>query len=128
MSIFLFNFKKEFVPRVESGEKRQTIRRTRKDNRRPRPDDIAKLYTGLRTRSVRLLRTEMVVECMSVRMYYDDRVIVIDGRKLEISEASEFAMADGFESVSQMIGWFKNQGEISLSGNTSDFEGFCTRW
>lgn len=128
MSIFLFNFKKEFAPRVESGEKRQTIRRTRKDNRRPRPDDIAKLYTGLRTRSVRLLRTERVVECMGVRMFYDDKVIIIDGRKLEVSDAHEFAVADGFESISQMIGWFKHQGEISLSGDSSEFEGFCTRW
>ena len=33
MSIFLFNFKPRFAPKVESGAKRQTIRATRADGR-----------------------------------------------------------------------------------------------
>ena len=122
MSTFLFNFKKEFAPRVESGEKRQTIRRNRKDGRRPKPGDTAKCYTGLRIRGARRLRTETVVECMSVRMYIDERVIVIDGAKLDRDRAIDFAAADGFNCVDDMMRWFFDQ------YGTNDFEGFFTRW
>lgn len=122
MATFLFNFKREFVPDVESGKKRQTIRQTRKDKRRPVPGDIAKCYTGLRTRNTRLLRTSTVEECLAVRMHFDDGVIVIDGRKLEMAEAGDFARADGFPSVSNMLRWFKEQ------YGPGDFEGFCALW
>lgn len=122
MAIFLLNFKKEFAPRVESGEKRQTIRRNRKDGKRPIPGDTVKCYTGLRTRAARLLRATPVTECLSVRMDMDSDVIVIDGRKLDKDEAHNFAVADGFESVSWMLFWFRDQYK------TNYFEGFCVRW
>lgn len=122
MSIFLFNFKKEFATRVESGEKRQTIRQTRKDKRRPIPGDIAKCYTGLRTRGVRQLRADPVVECVSVRLHIDERVVVIDGSRLERDDALAFARDDGFLCVGDMMRWFFNQ------YGTNDLEGFCTRW
>lgn len=122
MSTFLFNFKKEFVPAVESGQKCQTIRCKRKDGKRPVIGDTVKLYTGLRSRNTRLLRATPVTECLSVRMHLDDGVIVIDGRKLDIDEATEFAKADGFNSVGEMEQWFIDQYK------TYDFEGFCIRW
>jgi hypothetical protein len=122
MSIFLFNFKKQFAPAVESGAKRQTIRRNRKDGRRPVPGDTAKLFTGLRSSSTRLLRAETVTECLHVRMDMDARVIVLDGRALEVFEATRFAQADGFSSMTSMLQWFRDQYQ------TYDFEGFCVRW
>lgn len=122
MSTFLFNFKKAFAPRVESGEKRQTIRRNRKDARRPVPGDTVKLFTGLRTSGARLLRAATVVECLSVRMYIDERVIVINGLNLDRERAIAFAVADGFKCLDEMMRWFFDQ------YGTNDFEGFCTRW
>ena len=122
MAIFLLNFKKEFAPRVESGEKRQTIRHNRKDGKRPQPGDTVKAYTGLRTRSARLLRAAPVVELLSVRMHLDDHVIVVGGRKLDVDEAEEFAKADGFACRVDMEFWFYSQ------YHTYDFEGFCVRW
>lgn len=122
MSTFLLNFKKQFAPAVESGQKRQTIRRNRKDGKRPMPGTTVKCYTGLRTRSVKLLRTAKVTECLSVRMHIDDGVIVIDGRKLNDDEAAQFANADGFKCVGEMEQWFLEQYQ------TYDFEGFCVRW
>lgn len=122
MAIFLLNFKKEFAPGVESGEKRQTIRRNRKDGKRPKPGDTVKCYTGLRTRTARLLRAAPVEECLSVRMHIDDGVIIIDGRKLNFGEANAFARADGFPTPIAMRKWFKDQ------YMTDDFEGLCIRW
>lgn len=122
MAIFLFNFQKQFAPRVESGEKPQTIRQNRKDGRRPVPGDTVKLYTGLRSSRTRLLRTEIVTECMSVRMDMNAGVIVVDGRELEVFEATRFAQADGFSCKISMLQWFRDQYK------TFDFEGFCVRW
>ncbi len=121
MATFLFNFKKQFSPRVESGEKRQTIRHRRKDGRRPVPGDTAKLYTGLRSRGVKLLRTETVTECQHVRMDAVASVIVIDGRRLPWSEVSVFAQKDGFMSAEEMFRWFREQYGTA-------FEGFCAKW
>lgn len=122
MSAFLFNFKKQFASAVESGQKTQTIRCKRKDGKRPAIGDIAKLYTGLRTRSARLLRAAPVTECVSVRMHLDVGLIIVDGRKLDFAEASAFARADGFITPVEMRQWFKNQYK------TDDFEGFCVHW
>jgi hypothetical protein len=122
MAAFLFNFQKQFAPKVESGEKRQTIRQNRKDGRRPVPGDTAKLYTGLRSSAVRLLRTEVVTECQSVRMDMDNGLIFVDERQLGFDEADQFAIADGFESALWMRFWFRQQ------YGTNHFRGFCVRW
>lgn len=53
--VFLINFKQQFAEMVESGEKRQTIRRERKGHRQIGKGDHLKLYTGLRTKQCRLL-------------------------------------------------------------------------
>ena len=44
-----------FVDKVESGEKRQTIRAYRKDGRDPKPGDPLYLFTGMRTTACRRL-------------------------------------------------------------------------
>lgn len=122
MAIFLLNFKKEFAPDVESGVKRQTIRCNRKDGKRPQPGDTAKCYTGLRTRGARLLHAAPVTECLGVRMHIDECVIIVDGRKLGLVDSVEFARADGFRCLLDMLHWFRDQ------YGPGDFEGFCVRW
>jgi hypothetical protein len=119
---FLFNFKRQFVPAVESGEKLRTIRRNRNDGKRPVPGDIACLYTGLRTRSTRLLREAKVLRCLAVRIDFEDYSIVVDGHKLDHTERGEFARADGFPNVVEMLTFFKEQ----YGGPV--FEGFLTEW
>lgn len=49
------NFKKQFAPAVESGEKRQTIRARRQDGRDPVAGQTLYLYTGIRTKGCRKL-------------------------------------------------------------------------
>ena len=58
------NFKAEFAPLVESGEKRQTIRKLRKDGRDPKVGDALYLYTGMRTKKCRKLG---IAPCESVQ-------------------------------------------------------------
>lgn len=127
MNTFLFNFKSQFAPLVEAGVKTQTIRQTRKDGRRPVPGDVVKLYTGLRTRGARLLRTALVVRCRSVRMWYDEECIhevgiIVDGHQLDQAEATALAQADGFTCLNAMLNWF----DKTYPGGT--FDGFITEW
>lgn len=124
MRTFLFNFKKEFAPLVESGKKCQTVRATRKDNRVPVVGDLAKGYTGLRTRSTRLLVSSPIVEAGRVLIDFRESTIALDGGRLTAFEAAEFARADGFESFPKMLAWFRS----THQEDPDYFEGFYAKW
>lgn len=126
MSTFTFNFLPQFVGPIERGEKRQTVRKLRKDGRRPVPGDTAALYTGLRTKATRVLKEALVTKCCAVRiMFGHPAQLLIDGRLVEPDERSEFAKADGFESWPAMVAWFREHHGANGSGS---FDGFCVVW
>lgn len=122
MATFLLNFKKQFAPAVEDGSKRQTIRQHRKDGKRVQPGDTLKLYTGLRTRGARLLRTSQAEHVCSVQLNVSSRQLIIDGRLFDVTEKADFARADGFPSFSAMVDFFRDQYAIET------FEGYCVSW
>lgn len=119
------NFQKQFAAAVESGEKRQTIRATRK---RPfRAGDTLHLFTGMRTKGCRKLGE---VRCTSVEHVQIDGIEGYDGvwRDAEIRVANRpvdsldaFAADDGFESGLSMFRWFRDTHGIP-------FEGQLIRW
>jgi len=126
MSGFVFNFRKQFVPAVEAGVKLQTIRGYRKDGRVPQPGDELHLFTGMRTNTCRKLGIRQATSCLRVYMDFEtpsERIVVIDGERLGILEADEFARADGFDNAKQMIEWF-----ATTYKETDSFSGFCVRW
>lgn len=125
--IFPFNFKKQFAPLVASGTKRQTIRRTRKDRKRPKPGDIVRCYTGLRTSHVQLLYESPVIQCRAVRIDLFERYIVVDGARLFQEEARIFAQADGFNTTHELIDFFLEQERVQEDPKPY-FEGFCVEW
>jgi hypothetical protein len=84
-----YNFKPEFAPLVESGEKRQTIRKKRK--RPTKAGDILYLKTGMRTKKCRGLKT---VVCLSVRDFMMDENFWVGD--IAISARDSFAFLDGF--------------------------------
>jgi len=122
VSIFLFNFKQRFAHKVESGEKRQTIRATRADGRVPRKGDIAKLFTGLRTRNTRLLMAAQVIGCEPVRIDFAGGTLVLGATVLIGARLNQFAKDDGFAGAAEMFDWFRE------THGPDDFEGFCVRW
>lgn len=124
MRTFIFNFKKEFAPAVESGAKCQTVRATRKDGRVPVVGDLAKGYTGLRTRSTRLLVAGPVIKAGCVLIDFRESTIALDGGRLTAFEAAEFARADGFASFPQMLSWFR----CAHKQDPDYFEGFYAKW
>lgn len=118
----VFNFHKQFAPLVERDEKRQTIRRKRRDGRQPKPGDTAILYTGLRTRQARKLGERTIVDVFRVQMVLDDEpYIVSNGVRLNPGEANAFAKLDGFTNAREMFAWFREQ-------HGPMFDGFCTCW
>lgn len=107
------NFKAQFAEDVEFGHKRQTVRAPRKDGRAHcKVGDSLKLYTGMRSKSCRLLGTAKVTRIETIKieatsMYRNGRLVPasIHSRDCEQTD-NEFAEADGFESFMDMSSWF----------------------
>ena len=106
------NFKKEFAPKVESGEKRQTIRAIKKTPFKT--GDILYLYTGMRTRSCRKLGEAKALEVLPVEI--TTRSMRING-VLQLNHDSEkIAKEDGFDSFFDMMYWFFHTHGLPFEG------------
>lgn len=113
-----FNFSPEFADAVASGEKRQTIRRTR----RGKPGDRVQLYTGQRTAKCRKLREDDPVLETVDYVHIDPTGITLGDTRKHPSSTDEFARLDGFRDFSDMLAWFqKKYGE-------THFVGYVHRW
>lgn len=119
-----YSFKPQFAPQVEAGSKVQTIRRERKDRRRPVEGDLVKLYSGLRTKNTRLLATGTVEWCMSVRILFREHRIVWDGQRFH-DDRERLARADGFSCLRAMLDFFTAQ--YGQDGSEA-FDGYCVSW
>lgn len=92
----LYNFKPRFVPYVENGTKRHTIRAKRKHP--DEPGDTTHLYTGLRTKAARLLGRSLCIKVEDIRISAAQQVFV-DGVELNLDEKNALAFCDGFRSL-----------------------------
>ena len=112
------NFQERFADMVESGEKRQTIRRVWK---RPiKAGDALYLYTGMRTKRCRLLKEvsckhiqfiKLHVGCLSLQFPY--------GAVREYGASgclNQFAEKDGFKDWPEMRDWFKERYGLPFEG------------
>jgi hypothetical protein len=117
-----------FVPAVESGEKRQTIRLPRKKNPiYPGDNLILGTWTGKPYRSkVRRLREGET--CLSVELIeIEDEAphfpyrIGLKRTWLSVRDRMALARTDGFSSVRDMIDWFRENHGLP-------FRGVVIRW
>lgn len=126
MSTFVYNFRKELATAIRYGVKAQTMRQNRKDGRVPKPGDLIRMFTGMRTAYCKSIGSSVVIECFPVYMDLSDlrgRVIVSNGIRLHFGEMESFAKLDGFPSALAMLEWFQKTYRPSDS-----FHGFCVRW
>ena len=114
------NFKKQFAPKVESGEKRQTIRAIRKTPFKE--GDILYLYTGMRTRSCRKLGEAKALEVQSIAIIQSIENVLIDEIALDKEEIIELAKSDGFDSSYDFFGFFAETYKEEI------FEGQIIKW
>lgn len=118
-----YNFQRQFVPLILSGEKPHTIRRKRK--RATVEGDQLSLYTGMRTKSCVLIASVPCTKIEPIRFYLDRSEMCIwspeqpgdlyyseveeigSFRLMTADEVNALAHADGFEDVYDFFDFFK---------------------
>lgn len=118
------NFQPQFADAVEDREKCQTVRAPRKDGRpHCKRGDTLKLYTGMRTKKCRLLRTATVTRVVPVRIEATEMFLggqrlpsIIYARDQLEPTDNEFAEADGFPGFMAMSAWFEKTHGLPFDG------------
>lgn len=118
-----YNFQKQFVPLIESGAKRSTIRQRRKNGYLPRPGDVLRLYQGMRTKACRLIREVPVVEVLPITVHTANGCadVVLNGNRLTDYEVMEMAKSDGFKGVRDFADFFNYK-------YGPDLQAYLIRW
>ena len=115
-----YNFQKQFVAAVGSGEKRQTIRKVRKGKGQNAYKGCKLfLYAGQRTKKARLMRLAECQETQAVIIDYD--CVVVNGKLLTDHEETILAISDGFMDMNEMTEWFQKHHGLP-------FEGLLIKW
>lgn len=120
------SFKPEFVPAIDAGEKRRTIRKVRKAGN-PEPGHPLQLYTGMRTKDCEKIRDAVCTRVRPVKI--DHMGVVLDGKRLIAGHEpgyvgrgdpeaydGDFARADGFDSFQDMADFFEKQYGLPFEG------------
>ncbi len=129
-----YSFKPRFVPFIQVGAKKQTVRAHRK--RHARPGERLQLYTGMRTKQCARILTEGPV-CirvdeitMPVGWCFREaaRRIAINGIPLSAAEMEAFAKADGFAPTSYMTAVQRMGAFWRATHGDQGFEGVVIHW
>lgn len=116
-----YNFQQRFAALVESGQKRQTIRKSAKGAHR---GSTAYLYTGQRTANCRKIGEGTIVEVIKIEIgrhaCSEPYASIVNhyGRYDYIVHADLDSLArdDGFANGEEMVEWFASQYGIPFSG------------
>ena len=123
-----YNFKAQFAPAVEAGQKLCTIR-----GRAAVVGTKAYLYTGMRTKACRKLGQGTITRCEPIIIGRDVAafpVVVIDDRKLRMAEVWDLAKQDGFEDSEKFVDFFADSQVYKTmpGGDIQIFAGFMITW
>lgn len=101
----ILSFKKQFAELVETGQKRQTIRKMRKYP--IKVDDRLYLYTGLRTKQCRKLGESIASYVPDIMMRPKQEIIIVNNNWLSDYEIEILAKNDGFDNVDDFFMFFR---------------------
>ncbi len=116
------SFIERFAGLVETRAKRQTIRRVWK---RPiKVGDTLYLYTGMRTKRCRKLRTAVCLDVIPIKIFHDHIDFKMKAVNMGLWKKQaeldwlldQFARRDGFDSWEEMRDWFKNRYGLPFEG------------
>ena len=124
------NFEPQFVPAVESGEKRQTIRARRK--RAWLVGDTLHLFAGQRLSTCRKLGEATLLSVRAITIDTEERCIYLEGSLSDTgrgsgmfmqsdAEALRLAKDDGFASLDDFFDFFEAR-------HSSCFHGHLLKW
>lgn len=119
-----YNFQKQFVPAIESGDKTMTIRRIGKRHH-AKPGGRVQLYYGMRTKVCRKI-VDPDPMCLSVKpisiLVRPTRILAINLDGKLIRDRNAFAVSDGFSGIEAMHAFWLNFHGVG------EFEGLCIKW
>ena len=123
-----YNFKAQFAPAVEAGQKLCTIR-----GRAAVVGTKAYLYTGMRTKACRKLgqgTISIVEEIIIGRDLTGFPFVIVAGLKLQRTEIWALVEEDGFEDSEKFVDFFADsQVYKNIQGiGTQIFAGFIVTW
>jgi hypothetical protein len=118
-----YNFQKQFVPLIESGSKRSTIRKRRKNGYIPKAGELLTLYQGMRTKNCKLIRKVIVgkVTPIIINASIGCVDVILNGGRLTDSDIRRLATADGFRSISEFSYFFEHAYGV-------EFQGYLIEW
>ena len=118
----VFMFQKRFAEKVRDGSKRQTIRPKRK--RIPKAGTALSLreWSGVAYRSSQSVLRESVLVRVRWVVIEDSKCVLVGESFLTRSKREQLAIADGFESWSEMAAWFTENHGLPFVGHLYEWE------
>lgn len=107
-----FNFKPEFVPLIESGQKRSTIRSTRRCS----PGDIMQLYTGQRTKQCRKIMDALCIGVAEIEINDSDIWRLPKPADGKVFVNPRLSHQEGFLNECEMLDFFRRQYGLPYRG------------
>ena len=123
-----YNFMPRFVPMIEDGSKRHTIRAHR---RYPdQPGDTLLLYTGMRTPACRKIFDAPCTEVEEIVIIPNEDLIILGANTLSPTEMDSFAWYDGFRPAHKTTdgAWEDMRAWWLKVNGTGKFRGTVTHW
>jgi hypothetical protein len=125
-----YNFKAQFAPAVEAGQKLCTIR-----GKAAKLGTTAYLYTGMRTKACRKLGQGKIINNTAIRIgYEEDRCtprFFYGAIKIAKKDFLILAKSDGFDSCLEMVNFFSDTYKtitLTPGGGADVFSGFMITW
>ena len=119
-----YSFKARFGPLIRAGTKTQTVRADRK--RHARAGETLQLYSGMRTRSCKLLATATCLAVWPIRFDFQsgqELVQVHSHASTLKAERDFFAQRDGFEDWDDLSAFWTRE-----HPGLDQFEGLLISW
>lgn len=123
------SFKEQFVPLIESGAKRQTIR----SRKHPlKVGDRLYLYTGMRTKNCTKIAESICIETQAFELCMYKLGIAptvkIDGSPITFQQLNDLAVADGFRNKYELTNFFVDSPKAVREGVFTTFSGQIIKW
>lgn len=121
-----YSFRPRFCLPIVEGTKGGTIRAVRK-NGHAKPGDELQLYTGMRTRSCKLIARKRCIGVSRILLNFERNTVLIgdeiDGAWGIVPKLDVFARFDGFDNWGDLRNFWHAE-----NGTSEYFEGFHVRW
>lgn len=104
---------------IQAGTKPHTIRALRVDGRDPLPGDMLQLYTGLRTKAAKLIRSEACEYTHDISIQQSAgnvHHVLLAGQPMSQANIEQLAQFDGFANADEFVRYFEKAHGLPFTG------------